>query len=123
MQPSAWINYPLRYKFIGVEVLLNFDKTIIDRNTYDILRFFGDLGGLFEALRFMGEVLVRGFAGFNAGSFLVSRLYKHSSKEYQKSRSIMKHKITQEDHEEKKEEDVFKKFGTQVIRNSLVQDF
>jgi hypothetical protein len=42
----------------------------------------GDLGGLNDALRFLGEMFVRWFSIFNAGSFMVSRLFKHSSSEF-----------------------------------------
>lgn len=75
LQDSAWTDYPKRYKFVGVEILLQFDLTTYSRSTYDFLQWFGDLGGLNEALQFMGSLLVAGFASFNSGSFLVSRLF------------------------------------------------
>ena len=46
LEPSAWNDYPTRYKFIGVEILLNFDLNAYGRNTYSLLQWFGDLGGL-----------------------------------------------------------------------------
>jgi hypothetical protein len=45
------------------------------RNTYSLLQWLGDLGGLNEALQFMGSLLVSGFASFNSGSFIISRLF------------------------------------------------
>ena len=94
LETSAWTDYPTRYKFIGVEILLNFDLNAYSRNTYSLLQWFGDLGGLNEALQFMGSVMVSGFASFNSGSFLISRLFIQSNLKYRKSRSIIKKKIS-----------------------------
>lgn len=82
LESSAWTNYPSRYKFTGLEILLNFDLVIYNRETYDTLQWLGDLGGLNDALSVFGRVAVSGFAAFNSGSFLVSQLYSQSSPKY-----------------------------------------
>ena len=65
LEPSAWNDYPTRYKFIGVEILLNFDLNAYSRNTYSLLQWFGDLGGLEQALKLIGSLLVSKFASLN----------------------------------------------------------
>jgi len=30
-QPSSWIDYPEKYKFTSIEVLFDYDKTMINR--------------------------------------------------------------------------------------------
>jgi len=54
MQISSWLDFPSRYKFTGIEVLLNKNKIEVNRQTYDVLQYIGDLGGLFEALYILG---------------------------------------------------------------------
>ena len=65
LEPSAWTNYPNKYKFIGVEILLNFDLNSYGRNTYSLLQWFGDLGGLEQALKLIGSLLVSRLASLN----------------------------------------------------------
>ena len=83
---------------------------VYSRQTYDFLQWFGDLGGLNEALHFMGSLLVASYAVFNSGSFLVSRLFTQSTKSYQNSRSIMKRKISEIIQEPKDEGESERKF-------------
>jgi hypothetical protein len=79
----------------------------------------------------MGGLLVAGFASFNSGSFLVSRLFTQSTKSYQKSRSIMKRKITQitkppeSDGEglSEKDDNIFKAMRIKAAKSSVVSDF
>ena len=42
------------YKIAGFTVYRNLDYTVINRSVYDVLNFFGDVGGLLEFLRLMG---------------------------------------------------------------------
>ena len=79
LEASAWTDYPKRYKFTGLEILVDFTKVIYSRQTYDTLQFFGDVGGLNEALRFLGSLAVNWFSVFNAGAFLLSRLQGQST--------------------------------------------
>ena len=46
LQPSAWIDYPKRYKFTGVEILADFNHEVCSRQTADLLMWMGNLGGL-----------------------------------------------------------------------------
>ncbi len=55
-QPSSWNKFPTpelpfnRYKYSSLSVNVGPDKMIINRGTYSILDWLGDLGGLFDAL-------------------------------------------------------------------------
>jgi len=53
---SSWNKYPTkenpysRYKFTSFELSISPDKMVINRQTYSLLDWLGDLGGLFDAL-------------------------------------------------------------------------
>jgi len=46
------------YKVLGMHIKRDFDMYIIHRNTYDLLSFLGDIGGLIDILRIFGFILV-----------------------------------------------------------------
>ena len=58
-EPSAWNKFPTkedpltRYKFTSVEVNFSLDMVAIQRQTYSILDWLGDMGGLLDALYFI----------------------------------------------------------------------
>ena len=49
---------------------------IIQRDTYDVLNYLGDLGGLIEALTSSGFFFFTFFGEANLFTYLVNRLYK-----------------------------------------------
>jgi len=54
-QISSLIHYHTgRYKITGLEILGSFDVIRINRETYSLLQFLGDLGGLYDAIFFTG---------------------------------------------------------------------
>ena len=59
---SSWSNYPSKedplslYKFSSLEINLYRDLKVINRQTYSLLDFLGDCGGLLDALRILGEL-------------------------------------------------------------------
>ena len=55
-QTSAWINFPEHYKIIGTETYLDFKLKSINRATYSILDFLGDIGGFVDILYIMGII-------------------------------------------------------------------
>ena len=63
-----WINYPTKdnlnrdYKFGGIEFNKSQDLEHWNRNTYSFLDFLGDLGGLYDALKFVCLALVTPFS-------------------------------------------------------------
>ena len=48
------IYYPENYKVTGLEILASYDVVRINRETYSLLQFLGDVGGLYDALLFLG---------------------------------------------------------------------
>ena len=79
---SSWNIYPTkenpntRFKFTSVELNLNKDIDQINRQTYSLLDWLGDAGGLLDALFFIGEAIVEPFSVFALQSKLVSLLVK-----------------------------------------------
>ena len=53
----------------------NFDVPIINRSTYSLLQFLGDVGGLDTVLKLIGLILVSSFRQFLANSIVVTQLY------------------------------------------------
>jgi len=52
---SSLVHYQTgKYKITGMEILGSFDVIRINRETYSLLQFLGDLGGLYDAIFFTG---------------------------------------------------------------------
>ena len=60
----------------------NLDYTVINRSVYDVLNFFGDVGGLLEFLIKAGLLTVSSSASFvGLGYFMSSLFYTNRNKE------------------------------------------
>ena len=57
-EPSAWTEFPDKYKFIGVEILMDFSLKSINRSTYSVLDYLGDIGGFIDLLKLLGTFLL-----------------------------------------------------------------
>jgi hypothetical protein len=55
---SSWINFPQKYKFTGLEILVDYDRTYESRRTYGILKYLGDLGGFQQATSVLSIILL-----------------------------------------------------------------
>jgi hypothetical protein len=55
-------DFPNNYKFTGVEIWLNHDLNFHNRESYNLLDFFGDIGGLFDTLFLIGIGLTAFFS-------------------------------------------------------------
>ena len=53
-----------RYKFSSLALYLDQDETIIERQTYSMLDWLGDIGGLADALHFIAQFVVEPFVDF-----------------------------------------------------------
>ncbi len=53
----------------------NFDLMLINRSTYDLLQFLGDVGGLDSVIKVIGLLLVASFQEFRMKTFVVANLY------------------------------------------------
>ena len=58
--PSAWNKFPTpedpgsQYKYTSLEITVNPDLKVLNRQTYGLLDFLGDCGGLLDALLVIG---------------------------------------------------------------------
>jgi hypothetical protein len=59
--------------------MLSFDVIMATRTTYDLLGLAGDIGGLKEALSWIGIILVGWYTDKNSQGILVNRLFKSST--------------------------------------------
>ena len=62
-QLTSWNKFPSKMKYADVEIFLDHNKTIWSRQTYSLLDFLGDLGGLFDALKFIIASILGPFSG------------------------------------------------------------
>ena len=87
--PSSWIVFPTaenpstRYKFLSIEYNMSLDVQNWNRQTYSLLDWLGDLGGLLDVLLHMGRIMVFPISSFTLKKLLMSSFfhYKFSSLE------------------------------------------
>ena len=81
-QPSSWNKFPTkedpsrRYKFTSLEVNLSLDKLVVNRETYSLLDWLGDLGGLFDALKLLCAFAISPISGFTLKATLMATLFR-----------------------------------------------
>ena len=63
--PSSWTHFPTRYKFLSFEMNMHRDRIKLNRQTYSLLDWLGDLGGLTDALYIIFSILVTTFSKFS----------------------------------------------------------
>lgn len=62
-------------KIVGLKILRQFDTETIHRETYDLLEYLGDVGGLMGLLCSIGMWMVGWFSTFMAKGYFISKLY------------------------------------------------
>ena len=67
---------PKVYKFNGFWIELRQYRTTIERQTYNVLEWVGDIGGLYDGLIIIARQLVSPFAAFALNSQLLSHVFK-----------------------------------------------
>lgn len=85
--PSSWNTFPTeadpfaKYKFMSVSFELGKDLRQINRQTYSLLDWLGDVGGLLEALFAIGDFIIGPFASYALKAKIVSMMvrFKRSS--------------------------------------------
>ena len=88
-KPSSWNEYPTRekpdgiYKFGSIEVNLSQNLDQWNRQTYSTLDFIGDLGGLFDGLRYVCMVMIAPFTRFGMQQLLLTTIFKHRPRNYE----------------------------------------
>ena len=79
---SSWNKYPTkenpsrRYKFTSYEINLSADKKVINRETYSLLDWLGDVGGLIDALRYLCKFIIGPVTSFSLQATLLSKLFR-----------------------------------------------
>lgn len=81
MFPSYWIDDLIEnpngsYKFGSVEIVNDQHINVINRQTYSILDWLGDIGGLNDALLIIFQWLILPFLRYNQASVVMHRLFK-----------------------------------------------
>ena len=81
MQPSHWVDDLLKnpdgfYKFGSIEINIDSKKNIISRQTYHLLDWLGDIGGLADALFIIFQLMLRPYMKFYTARFIVTNLFR-----------------------------------------------
>ena len=79
---SAHTKYPTRekpdgkYKFVSFDLYVSFDSSVTERETYGLLEWLGDIGGLTDALRYLGQFLIMPIASYSLKVDLLSTIFR-----------------------------------------------
>jgi len=79
-QPSYYNDYPYNTKVISFHLFANSEMKILGRETYSVLEFLGDMGGLNDALQIIFGMLIAPFATLQLQSMLANKLFTADSK-------------------------------------------
>ena len=64
-----------RYKFTSFELSISSDKLVVNRQTYSLFDWLGDLGGLFDALFFICQWTLVPVTSFALKAMLLSEVF------------------------------------------------
>ena len=78
---SAYSQWPNQFKFTSIALSIGPDLKVIERQTYSILDWLGEVGGLYEALRIVGSCIASPFAVTALNSKILEKLFRSSSSE------------------------------------------
>lgn len=67
------------FKFTSIWLELGRYDNIIERQTYSLLEWLGDVGGLFDGLRLVSRLIMSPFSSFALKSFLLASIYLPSN--------------------------------------------
>jgi len=73
--PSIYNQWPKLYKYTSNFLFFKQDLQVVDRQTYSALDWLGDVGGLFDALRWMAQLTVSPFAAFALNTKLLGSMF------------------------------------------------
>ena len=85
-EPTGWNKFPTekkptrKYKFNSIELKASRDLIQHNRQTYGILDWLGDCGGLMDALSMIGELITAPFSAFALNAKLASLLVRYQPK-------------------------------------------
>jgi len=87
-QSSSLIYYPESYKITGLEILVSYDVIRINRETYSLLQFMGDVGGLYDALFYLCLILLSNFNEVSLFSTMMPQLFVKDTKSEFKEKNV-----------------------------------
>ena len=73
--------FPSYYKIAGFSVFRHLDRVVIQRETYDILALFGDIGGLEAITLVIGGAFISRITDFLATVYLMPYLFYYRKNE------------------------------------------
>ena len=73
------------YKITSLWIELSQSKTIIERSTYDVLEWLGDIGGLFDAFRWIGIFLIGPIATMKVKGLVMQQSFHQDNKELERT--------------------------------------
>ena len=73
--PDGW------YKFGSMSLQLSREQTMIIRQAYGLLDYFGDIGGLIDGLYYLISMIVSPFWKFSLASHMLSKLFRDGPKQ------------------------------------------
>jgi hypothetical protein len=81
---SAWnddLDIDPRGDYTFGRVIIDQENSIykINRQTYNLLEWLGDIGGLLDAMLFIAQLALWPFYNFNVSSYLTERLFRKKS--------------------------------------------
>ena len=56
-------------------IYVNLDMHVTERQTYDFLEWLGDIGGLFDALRYIGMIMIEPYAAYHLKVGLLTSIF------------------------------------------------
>ena len=64
------------YKFASLEIVASPTTHLVSRQTYNILEWLGDVGGLNDSLYIIAQLILVPFTSFYNSSFLTRRIFR-----------------------------------------------
>lgn len=65
-----------KYKFTSLEVNVNTSIKAYTRETYDVLSWLGDCGGLRDGVIWIGSVIISAFSSYSMKNLLLTTLFR-----------------------------------------------
>ena len=88
------------YKIGSAYVTLKMDQNVTERQTYSFLEWLGDIGGLNDALRIIGALIIGSYSTFMLKVELLTNVFRYTdSKRYAESRTKSMYTQTHDDFE------------------------
>ena len=79
MFEDSVIYTPDNYAVLEIFIEMSPDISIMTRNVYSLLEFLGDIGGLFDMLRYIGQFIIFTFtaiSGSQLNQYIIANLFE-----------------------------------------------